>query len=148
MYGGKQSRCAYRRPVSSNSRAWRTLQDFSKTPRTIRDALTFAKQLGQRYIWIDCVCILQDEAFKSRIIHKMDLVYGNAFMTLIAASGSDSDSGLSGNEIPPRKSKQRFAYVGQDLRFIYAPAHTNILKEIWASRAWTYLTLPHNNETV
>lgn len=79
---------------------------FPKFPRTIQDAITFAKQLGQRYIWIDCLCILKDdEEFKSRIIHKMDLVYGNAFMTLIAASGSDSDSGLSGIGIPPRKSK-------------------------------------------
>lgn len=95
---------------------------FPKFPRTIQDTITFAKQLGQRYIWIDCLCILKDdEEFKSRIIHKMDLVYGNAFMTLIAASGSDSDSGLSGIGIPPRKSKERFADVGQ---------------------------LPHNNETL
>lgn len=122
---------------------------FPKFPRTIQDAITFAKQLGQRYIWITCLCILKDdEEFKSRIIHKMDLVYGNAFMTLIAASGSDSDSVLSGIGIPPRKSKKRFADVGQDLRLIYAPTHTNPLKEIWASRAWTYLTLPHNNETL
>jgi len=78
----------------------------------------------------------------------MDLVYENAFLTVIAASGSDSNSGLSGIRKSSRTPKQRFADVSQGLRFIYARAHTDLLETIWAKRAWTYVPLLHNNETV
>lgn len=122
---------------------------FQELSRTIQDAIAITRHLGQRYIWIDSLCIVQDDVeFKSKIIHKMDLVYENAFMTVIAASGSDSNSGLSGIRKSSRTPKQRFADVSQDLRLIYARAHTNLLETIWAKRAWTYVPLLHNNETV
>ncbi|KJZ67960.1 hypothetical protein HIM_12651 [Hirsutella minnesotensis 3608] len=116
---------------------------FKHLPRTIQDAITVTKQLGHRYIWIDSLCIVQDDVeFKSKIIDKMDLVYGNAFMTLIAASGSDSNSGLPGIGTSFRTSEQQFADISQDLRLIYARTHNALLEMIWASRAWTYVALP------
>lgn len=111
---------------------------FKLLPQTIRDAITVTRQLGYRYLWIDSLCIVQDDAeFKSKIINKMDLVYENAFMTLIAASGSDANSGLPGIGSSSRTSEQQFADVSQDLRLIYARTQTAILETTWASRAWT-----------
>jgi hypothetical protein len=116
---------------------------FKHLPRTIQDAILVTRQLGHRYLWIDSLCIVQDDVeFKSKLVDKMDLVYENAFMTLIAASGSDSNSGLPGIGTSPRTSEQQFADVSQDLRLIYARTHTALLDMIWARRAWTYVALP------
>jgi hypothetical protein len=111
---------------------------LKQLPRTIQDAILVTRQLGHRYLWIDSLCIVQDDVeFKSKIIDKMDLVYENAFMTLIAASGSDSNSGLPGIGTSPRASEQQFADISQDLRLIYARTHTALSDMIWARRAWT-----------
>ncbi|KAK8043355.1 hypothetical protein PG993_005785 [Apiospora rasikravindrae] len=37
-----------------------TPQPVSDLPATFRDAITVALELGIRYIWIDCLCIIQD----------------------------------------------------------------------------------------
>lgn len=37
-----------------------TPQSISDLPATFRDAITVALELGLRYIWIDCLCIIQD----------------------------------------------------------------------------------------
>ncbi|KAH8687338.1 heterokaryon incompatibility [Tricladium varicosporioides] len=57
-------------------------------PRTIRDAMSLTEQLGIRYIWIDALCIVQDdEVSKHDQIQAMVGIYTNAYVTLIAANG-------------------------------------------------------------
>jgi hypothetical protein len=64
---------------------------------TIRDAMTLVRDLGERYLWVDSLCIIQDDAeSKYKAIHQMDLVYSRAYSTLVALSGSDASSGLPG----------------------------------------------------
>lgn len=66
-------------------------------PKTIRDAMDFVKSLQERYLWVDALCIVQDdENQKSRDIPRMDIVYGKAFATIVALEGTDADAGLPG----------------------------------------------------
>lgn len=83
---------------------------FSDLPRTLREAIWVARDLGIRYLWIDALCILQREGnnmsdSKEAVNKKADtdwqyesarmhLVYGNAFVTFVAAAASHSDEGL------------------------------------------------------
>lgn len=53
--------------------------------------------LGERYLWVDALCITQDNRLEvTRLVKKMDLVYGGALATFIAAAGVDAEAGLPG----------------------------------------------------
>jgi hypothetical protein len=72
-------------------------------PATLRDAICITRRLGYKYLWIDALCILQPrpgikndpEAFKDwqNQSSKMADIYGNAFLTIIAADATDKDQG-------------------------------------------------------
>ena len=76
-------------------------------PRTVCDAITLVRLLGERYVWIDSLCIVQDDPEeKHSLIANMDAVYGNAVLTVNAADGRDADAGLSGLPTTPRQTAQ------------------------------------------
>ncbi|KAJ8067943.1 hypothetical protein OCU04_003525 [Sclerotinia nivalis] len=53
--------------------------------------------LGDRYLWVDSLCIVQDDfTFKEREIDNMASIYANADITIVAGQGTDADSGLRG----------------------------------------------------
>lgn len=68
-----------------------------KLPKTVLDAMTTCKKCGQRYLWVDLLCIVQDDKKdKDEEIRKMDKIYGSAVATIIAADGRDMNYGLRG----------------------------------------------------
>ncbi|EXJ57261.1 hypothetical protein A1O7_07608 [Cladophialophora yegresii CBS 114405] len=81
--------------------------DPAKFPNTIRDAMTVVQAMGERYLWTDALCIIQDDAvIRERDITRMDIVYKKAFANLVALSGTDAGGGLPGattNSRPPQK---------------------------------------------
>jgi hypothetical protein len=78
----------------------------SLLPNTIEDAITATQKLGFRYIWIDRYCINQsDKEEKTAQIQQMDLIYGSASCTIVAASSGDPSTGLPGVSSVPRESR-------------------------------------------
>ena len=75
---------------------------FDKLPRTLQDAVMVVRYLGIEYIWIDCLCILQDSKadWEHESAHMAD-VYSNAYLTVAAARAEHCDEGFLGpREIP------------------------------------------------
>ncbi|KAK0648517.1 heterokaryon incompatibility protein-domain-containing protein [Cercophora newfieldiana] len=67
-----------------------------RLPRTIRDAMAVTRTLGYRYLWVDRLCIVQDdEVHKSAQLAGMAAIYSNSSLTIIADSGGD-EAGLPG----------------------------------------------------
>lgn len=68
---------------------------FEKLPKTIRHAIEITSALGQRYLWIDCLCISQnsesDWASQSR---QMCSIYEHAVCTIAAERAGNIDEGL------------------------------------------------------
>ncbi|PVH97917.1 hypothetical protein DM02DRAFT_500578, partial [Periconia macrospinosa] len=63
-------------------------------PRTIRDAMYVVELLEERYLWVDCLCIVQDDVDGLKgIIHSIDHIFSAAQLTIIAASGADANTG-------------------------------------------------------
>lgn len=69
-----------------------TLADL---PRTFRDAVLVAKALGIRYIWIDSLCIIQDDREDwLKQSAKMGLIYMNSTFTIAAHSAGQCNEGF------------------------------------------------------
>ncbi|EPE25152.1 heterokaryon incompatibility protein [Glarea lozoyensis ATCC 20868] len=62
-----------------------------KLARTVKDAINLTARLGYQYLWVDKLCIVQDDLDeKMAQIHAMRAVYAGAYLTIVAAQGSDA----------------------------------------------------------
>lgn len=67
----------------------------AELPRTIRDAVVVAHKMGYNWIWIDQLCILQDDLDDwSRESSRMAQVYSNSAFTICADSTGSADETL------------------------------------------------------
>ncbi|KAK1501081.1 HET domain-containing protein [Colletotrichum abscissum] len=75
-------------------------------PQTFQDAVTMTRKLGIRYLWIDALCIVQDDiADWSREASTMGDVYSNAYIVFSVLKSSDNGVGFLGPpETPPYAS--------------------------------------------
>ncbi|KAK5659844.1 hypothetical protein OQA88_13307 [Cercophora sp. LCS_1] len=68
-------------------------------PRTLRDAVYITRALGFRYLWIDALCILQGDSAEAvrdweMESARMEHIYGDAVVTLVAAWASHCNGGI------------------------------------------------------
>jgi hypothetical protein len=63
-------------------------------PPTLRDAVEIARQLGIRYLWVDRLCIIQDDDDWLREASRMCNVYENAEITISADHSSSIWTGI------------------------------------------------------
>ena len=60
-------------------------------PRTIYDALVVTQGIGLRYLWVDAMCIIQDDGDDTaEQIGQMYAVYRSAYVTISAATAATS----------------------------------------------------------
>ena len=111
-------------------------------PNTIKDALRLASLLGEKYLWVDRLCIVQDEMdTKQACLNAMGSIYSNASFTIVAADGHNADHGLRGIG----DGSESRASSCDIVRF---PYETDVLMQRprtwypedspWESRAWTF----------
>lgn len=66
----------------------------STLPKTFRDAITITRNLCLRYLWIDSLCILQDNNEDwNRESSRMQTVYTNSMCNIAVTGAIDSDDG-------------------------------------------------------
>ncbi|KAG7047276.1 heterokaryon incompatibility protein [Colletotrichum scovillei] len=67
---------------------------MSKLPPTFRDAVLITRSLGVQYLWIDCLCIVQDsqEDWELESV-KMGTIYASSCLTIAASASADSTGG-------------------------------------------------------
>ena len=108
-------------------------------PPVIEDAILVVKGLGFQYLWIDRYCIAQDsENEKHSQIQNMNMIYGHAEVTIIAAAGENPSYGLPGVN-QRRRTSQSYAKVrGYTLVSTLSPPQREVESSRRATRAWTY----------
>jgi len=108
--------------------------------QTILDAIELVRQIDESYLWVDNLCIVQDDEEDLRNqIDAMDQVYGAAVMTIIAAGGDDANAGLAGVRPSSRTITQLVEKVSATTSLaVPIQAKFYVDESTWNSRAWTY----------
>ena len=83
------------RTLRANIQSRRSGFAFNDLPQTLRDAAVVAVRLGISHVWIDALCIVQDDiADWEKESVMMNAVYSNAIVTIVASCSTSSTSGL------------------------------------------------------
>lgn len=108
-------------------------------PRTIQQAISLTKDLGLRYIWIDALCNVQGSVSSWKLnAENMDIVYGNAHLTICAADGDNSNAGLAALDPGEIEKPLQVPYgIGSQL-LVSRPSENVIRDSVWNQRAWTF----------
>ncbi|OHE94400.1 hypothetical protein CORC01_10328 [Colletotrichum orchidophilum] len=65
------------------------------SPTMIRDAIELTRLLGEQYLWVDRLCIVQDDdRAKEAQLRGMADIYAGAILTIVAAQGRGADDPL------------------------------------------------------
>jgi hypothetical protein len=122
---------------------------FGELPETFQDAVTVTRGLGLKYLWIDALCIIQDDQDDwGKESGNMAAIYQNAYVVLGADMSADSHGGFLDVEMAGYHGKGvPIAVVGSEDTTIYARPHeshgnpcplfNNGPGEPLSSRAWT-----------
>ena len=110
-----------------------------RIPRTIQDAIQVAREIGIRFLWVDCLCVQDDNAAeKEDTIKKSHLIYGAAHVVIIAATGSgDAPAGLPGVRSGTRGLHQPIEEIAPGFRLAYkAKFQDELPNSVYFTRAW------------
>ncbi len=110
-----------------------------RLPTTIRNAITLVQSLNLRYLWVDSLCLLQnDPGDLEQGVGVMDQIYEHAWLTIIAAHGHDANAGLPGMESTYREPRVLLDEVTPKTYFgILMDPELRLKKAFYETRAWT-----------
>ncbi|KAJ8133056.1 hypothetical protein O1611_g567 [Lasiodiplodia mahajangana] len=112
----------------------------STLPKTFQDAVQITRGLGIPYLWIDSLCIIQDDKDDwGRESQLMEQVFSSAYCTLAATSASGFDDGF----LKPRRDRQYVTMRGPGndapLYYVCEPIddfHRHVDQSELNSRGW------------
>jgi hypothetical protein len=108
-------------------------------PTSIADAIQVTISLGFRYLWVDQYCIDQEDAIsKHEHISKMDMIYHDAELTIVAAAGDDQNYGLPGVNSRLRRVQRTLRFGNYTILDSMSDPHYDIHASRWFKRAWTF----------
>ncbi|RSL68998.1 hypothetical protein CEP54_002579 [Fusarium duplospermum] len=116
-------------------------------PDTIADAIEVTRGIGEKYLWTDSLCIIQDsDVDKMHFVPRMDIIYGRASLTIVNAAGENAFSGLPGVRAGTRFQQEEPFSIGGDeeptwLVQTNEPIRTSrelVGDSCWYTRGWTY----------
>ncbi|KAK3328749.1 heterokaryon incompatibility protein-domain-containing protein [Apodospora peruviana] len=117
-------------------------------PRTINDAIDFVRALGLRYLWVDALCLVQDD---SQDVHdgiqSMNSIYHRSYFTIVAGSGANADAGLPA--VSQRFRHQAVREIRPGLRMAAQNSiDWHLRHSVYNTRGWTLQELVLPRRTV
>ncbi|KAI8721652.1 HET domain-containing protein [Fusarium sp. LHS14.1] len=126
------------RPVLLMSGSLKKVSD--RIPATIRDAIAVVKRLGCRYLWVDALCLIQNDADDlSQGVDAMDLIYERAWLTIVAACGHDANARLPGAQDATRKPSINARHVVPGIAMgVMVGLDDRLGRSMYDTRGWTF----------
>ena len=118
-------------------------RQWNAVPKTIRDAILLARMMQVQYLWVDSLCLIQDnEIDLHQGIQHMDSIYSGALLTVIAAGGIDADDGLRGLHFVLPQPLEQIEGAHQGVTMTLVESVDELLRHsYYSTRAWTYVFL-------
>lgn len=112
IWGGPQRFMA----LKDNIEVLKAMIELEDLPKTLRDAVLVCRAIGLQWLWIDALCIIQDDQIdKFEQIQTMGQVYQSATLTIVPATSFGSDEGFLADTFENTISPfQRFRYPTSD----------------------------------
>jgi hypothetical protein len=135
------------KPKKSNLQQLQHDHAFSATntarriPRTIKDAMGLLDILGERYLWVDSLCIVQDDVeTKNKQLNDMASIFGNACLTIVAEQGPDASFGLRGlrGVSEARNFPQDVFEFKKSIKILQPRLPESVEQSLWSQRGWTF----------
>ncbi|KAH9883461.1 heterokaryon incompatibility protein-domain-containing protein [Xylariomycetidae sp. FL2044] len=114
---------------------------WDQIPQTIKDAIYVNRELDIPYMWVDSLCIVQDDATDDKIkaIKMMDLVYSAAYLVIVAAGARNAFDGIAGVHEGTRGMQQPVEELAPGFRLAFKSRWQDTLgRSVYETRAWTY----------
>jgi hypothetical protein len=109
------------RSLTSNIAAFQECIDNKSLTAVFQDCVATAKKFGIDYVWIDSLCIVQDDrADLDEQIQQMHRIYENAILVIAADSSEDGSVPFLGPKAPSKRHSSRAHEVELSL------AHENL----------------------
>lgn len=106
-------------------------------PKTFQDAVTVTRALGVPYLWIDSLCIIQEnEKDWESEATRMEEVFSSAYCTIAASRGTSSLSGFLGKRKPRAYAKIRTSGGPLYLAEAIDDFHTDVEESELSKRGW------------
>ena len=81
--------------IKSNLARHKTKIAWADLPKSFQDAVDFVRRLGKKYLWVDSLCILQDDHSDWELhARQMADIYRQSYLTLAGTAAKDSTCGL------------------------------------------------------
>ncbi|KAE9376277.1 HET-domain-containing protein, partial [Stipitochalara longipes BDJ] len=137
VWGGEQ-------PSTTKSNIVALAEEISSESlsQTAQDAIRVTRKLGIRYLWIDALCIIQDDDDdKKRELRVMGNIYKDATLTISASSSIGAASGFAKAE-PPQGCELPFYLPDGTMGSVVAVPSQLVIpyfhKPTLHSRGWTF----------
>ena len=119
-------------------------------PKTISDAMKFVALMGMRYLWVDSLCIIQDDnEDKMRQLPLMGFIYNQATLSIIASSSIDAHDGLPRLQSMEQSISQRTEIInGTPLITVQPELDQALSDSVWYTRGWTFQEAMLSRRTV
>ncbi|RSL60107.1 hypothetical protein CEP53_005562 [Fusarium sp. AF-6] len=89
----------------------------TELPRTTTDAIELVRSLGERYLWVDTLCLVQDHPRDMKGgIEIMNSILRGSHFAIVVASGTDVQSGIPGVRPGSRQPSQHIAQLNPKMK--------------------------------
>ncbi|KAL2675651.1 hypothetical protein Neosp_011841 [[Neocosmospora] mangrovei] len=118
----------------------------SELPCTITDAMELVRSLGERYLWVDALCLIQDHPRDIKGgIEIMNSVLRGSHFAIVVSSGTDAKSGIPAVRPGSRQPSQHIAQLNPKMRItVTHNMYWHLQNSAYNQQGWTLqeLALP------
>ncbi|KAF2818948.1 hypothetical protein CC86DRAFT_308046, partial [Ophiobolus disseminans] len=105
-------------------------------PQVVKDTINLVRKLDEKYLWVDCLCIVQDDRDTRAQVECMGEFYSGAYLTIIGAASSGLFSMQRSTNKRGRKASSR--HTPPTAKEHIGELYHSLFKSKWATRGWTF----------
>lgn len=120
--------------------------NLSRIPQVIQDAIRLTQGVGERYLWVDRLCLVQNDDSTYTEVQRMHEIYWGAYLTIVAATSASLYGCEERLQGPSPNQQEGDLLQHPDDNSSWSAYHLALIHEHyarlsrskWGNRGWTY----------